>query len=218
MAEIMEYLPIMLKGTLTTIEVFVLTIVLSLPLGFPIALGEESRFKPLAFICKVYVWIFRGTPLMLQLFFFYYFFPIMLDIRMDALPTAILTFILNYAAYFAEIYRGGMNSIDRGQYEAAHALGLSKKQTMLDIILPQTMKAILPPVFNETITLVKDTALIMAISANELMKVTNGIVSRTSQISPFVVAALIYLIMTFVLTVLAGRLEKHFARYDLKGE
>lgn len=218
MSNIMEFLPIMLEGTLVTIEVFFLTLIFALPLGFSLALGEESRFKPLAFLCKAYVWVFRGTPLMLQLFFFYYFPPIVLHIGADAIPTAIITFILNYAAYFAEIYRGGMKSIDRGQYEAAHALGLSKKQTLFDIILPQTMKAILPPVFNETITLVKDTALIMAISAGELMKVTNGIVSRTSELSPFLIAAIIYLVMTFVLTLIAGRLEKHFNRYDLKGE
>ncbi len=214
----MEYLPIMLEGSILTVKIFILTLLLSLPLGFPIALGEESKIKPLSFLCKVYVWIFRGTPLMLQLFFFYYFFPIVFGIGLDAVPTAILTFILNYAAYFAEIYRGGMNSIDKGQYEAAHALGLSKKQTMLDIILPQTMKAILPPVFNETITLVKDTALVMAIGCHELMKVTSGIVSRTSDITPFAVAAVIYLVMTFVLTLGAGKLERHFSRYDQKGE
>ncbi|MEE1038950.1 MAG: amino acid ABC transporter permease [Eubacterium sp.] len=218
MSNIMEYLPIMLEGSILTVKIFILTLLLSLPLGFPIALGEESKIKPLSFLCKVYVWIFRGTPLMLQLFFFYYFFPIVFGIGLDAVPTAILTFILNYAAYFAEIYRGGMNSIDKGQYEAAHALGLSKKQTMLDIILPQTMKAILPPVFNETITLVKDTALVMAIGCHELMKVTSGIVSRTSDITPFAVAAVIYLVMTFVLTLGAGKLERHFSRYDQKGE
>ena len=218
MSNIMEYLPIMLEGSILTVKIFILTLLLSLPLGFPIALGEESKIKPLSFLCKVYVWIFRGTPLMLQLFFFYYFFPIVFGVGLDAVPTAILTFILNYAAYFAEIYRGGMNSIDKGQYEAAHALGLSKKQTMLDIILPQTMKAILPPVFNETITLVKDTALVMAIGCHELMKVTSGIVSRTSDITPFAVAAVIYLVMTFVLTLGAGKLERHFSRYDQKGE
>lgn len=220
MSDIMQNLPIMLEGTLVTIEVFILTLVFSLPLGFPIALGEESKFKPLSYLCKIYVWIFRGTPLMLQLFFFYYFFPIVFgpQFALAPIPAATLTFILNYAAYFAEIYRGGMNSIDRGQHEAAFALGLTKKQTMLDIILPQTMKAILPPVFNETITLVKDTALIMSIGCYELMKVTAGIVSRTSDISVFAIAAAIYLVMTAVLTYFAGKLEKYFSRYDQRGE
>ena len=144
MSEIIEYMPLLMEGLAVTLEIFVLTLIFSLPLGLPIALGEECRFKPLAYLCRAYVWVFRGTPLMLQLFFFYFFFPIVLNIRMAALPTAILTFILNYAAYFAEIYRGGFKSIDRGQHEASHALGLSRSQTMFGIILPQTMKAILP--------------------------------------------------------------------------
>jgi polar amino acid transport system permease protein len=213
---IMQFLPFMLKGTVVTVELFVLTIVIALPLGLPIALGSNSRIKPLSILCKIYVWIFRGTPLLLQLFFFYFFFPLVLDIQMNAFITVVLTYVLNYAAYFAEIYRGGINSIDRGQYEAAHALGLSKRQTMGDIILPQTMKAILPPVVNETITLVKDTALASSLPVIELMKATNSAVNRMTDMTPFFFAAIIYLIMTFVLTVAAGQLEKHFSRYDAK--
>ena len=216
MDKLMEFLPFMLEGAVVTIELFALTIVISLPLGLPIALGSNSRIKPLSIICKIYVWIFRGTPLLLQLFFFYFFFPLVLNIQMNAFVTVVLTYVLNYAAYFAEIYRGGINSIDRGQYEAAHALGLSRRQTMGDIILPQTMKAILPPVVNETITLVKDTALASSLPVIELMKATNSAVKRMTDMTPFFFAAIIYLIMTFVLTVVAGRLEKHFSRYDAK--
>ena len=216
MDKLMEFLPFMLEGAVVTIELFALTIVISLPLGLPIALGSNSRIKPLSIICKIYVWIFRGTPLLLQLFFFYFFFPLVLNIQMNAFVTVVLTYVLNYAAYFAEIYRGGINSIDRGQYEAAHALGLSKRQTMGDIILPQTMKAILPPVVNETITLVKDTALASSLPVIELMKATNSAVNRMTDMTPFFFASIIYLIMTFVLTVVAGRLEKHFSRYDAK--
>lgn len=216
MDKLMEFLPFMLEGAVVTIELFALTIVISLPLGLPIALGSNSRIKPLSIICKIYVWIFRGTPLLMQLFFFYFFFPLVLNIQMNAFVTVVLTYVLNYAAYFAEIYRGGINSIDRGQYEAAHALGLSKRQTMGDIILPQTMKAILPPVVNETITLVKDTALASSLPVLELMKATNSAVNRMTDMTPFFFAAIIYLIMTFVLTVVAGRLEKHFSRYDAK--
>ena len=216
MDKLMEFLPFMLEGAVVTIELFALTIVISLPLGLPIALGSNSRIKPLSIICKIYVWIFRGTPLLLQLFFFYFFFPLVLNIQMNAFVTVVLTYVLNYAAYFAEIYRGGINSIDRGQYEAAHALGLSKRQTMGDIILPQTMKAILPPVVNETITLVKDTAPASSLPVIELMKATNSAVNRMTDMTPFFFAAIIYLIMTFVLTVVAGRLEKHFSRYDAK--
>ena len=183
MDRIGEFLPFMLEGSVTTVQVFVLTLVISLPLGLPIALGSNSRFKPLSFLCKIYVWIFRGTPLMLQLWFFYFFFPFNFGITFDALTTAVLTYVLNYAAYFAEIYRGGINSIDRGQYEAAHALGLSRKQTMFDIILPQTMKAILPPVVNEAITLVKDTALVSSLAVVDLMKATNSAVNRMTSLT-----------------------------------
>lgn len=218
MDKVMEFIPFMLEGAVVTVELFALTLVISLPLGLPIAFGSNSRIKPLSFICKVYVWIFRGTPLLLQLFFFYFFFPLVLNIQMNAFITVVLTYVLNYAAYFAEIYRGGINSIDRGQYEAAHALGLSKRQTMGDIILPQTMKAILPPVVNEAITLVKDTALASSLPVIELMKATNSAVNRMTDMTPFFFAAIIYLIMTFVLTVVAGRLEKYFSRYDAKEE
>ena len=211
---LMKFLPYMLQSTVVTIEIFVLTLVLALPLGLPIALGSNSRIKPLAWLCRLFVLVFRGTPLMLQLFFFYFFFPLVLHLQISVFLTVILTFVLNYSAYLAEIYRGGINSVDKGQHEAAFALGLSKKQTLLDIILPQTMKAVLPPIVNEAITLVKDTALASALPLVELMKATNSSVNRMTDITPMLFAALIYLIMTLVLTVVAGRLEKRFARYD----
>lgn len=208
----------MLEGSVMTVKLFVITLVLSLPLGLPFALGSNSRILPVKALCRAYVWIFRGTPLLLQLFFFYFFFPLVLGLQISGFAAAVLTCVLNYAAYFAEIYRGGINSIDKGQYEAAHALGLSRRQTMLDIIMPQTMKAILPPVVNEAITLVKDTALASTLPIVELMKATNSAVNGTTSMIPFFCAAAIYLIMTFVLTVLAGRLEKYFKRYDAKEE
>lgn len=214
----MEFMPFMLEGTVVTIEIFFLTLIISLPLGLPVALGSNSGFKPLSFICKVYVWIFRGTPLLLQIFFFYFFFPLVLHVRISAFLTVVLTYVLNYGAYFAEIYRGGINSIDKGQYEAAYALGLSNRQTLFDIILPQTMKATLPPIVNEAITLVKDTALVSALSVVDLMKATNSAVNRMTSLEPFFYAAVIYLIMTFILTLVAGRLEKYFSRYDAKEE
>lgn len=218
MENVMEFLPFMLEGSVMTVELFAITLVLSLPLGLPFALGSNSRIWPIKMLCRIYVWIFRGTPLLLQLFFFYFFFPLVLGWQISGFTAAVLTYVLNYAAYFAEIYRGGINSIDKGQYEAAHALGLSRKQTMLDIIFPQTMKAILPPVVNEAITLVKDTALASTLPIIELMKATNSAVNRMTSMQPFFYAAVIYLIMTFVLTLLAGRLEKYFARYDAKEE
>lgn len=205
---------VLMEGTWFTVKLFLATIVLSLPLGFPIALGSNGKFWFLKILCDFYVLIFRGTPLILQLFFFYFFLPLTFDIQLDIFNTSVLTFVLNYAAYFAEIYRGGINSIDKGQFEAAQALGLSKRQTMLDIILPQTMKSILPPVFNETIVLVKDTALASTIGMPDIMKVTTGIVSSTSNTAIFVGAAGIYLILNLVLTLVQKKLENHFSRYD----
>ena len=151
-------------------------------------------------------------------FFFYFFFPLVLKIKISVFVTVILTFVLNYAAYLAEIYRGGINSVDKGQHEAAFALGLTKKQTMLDIILPQTMKAVLPPIVNEAITLVKDTALASSLPLVDLMKATNSSVNRMTDITPMFFSALIYLLINLILTMFAGRLEKYFARYDRKEE
>ena len=210
-----EYIPLMAKSAVKTIELFVLTLVLSLILGLPVMFGQRSRLLPLKWLCNGFVWLFRGTPLMLQLFFFYYFFPISLGIEIDPFVSVVLTFVLNYAAYFAEIYRGGVAGIDRGQYEAAHALGLSSKQTMKDIILPQAMKSILPAIVNEAITLVKDTALAASIgSVVELMKATNSAVNTTTSMMPYAYAAMMYLAMTLVLTLFAKRIEAYFARYD----
>ena len=213
-----KFLPYMLQSTVMTLKIFVLTLAIALPLGLPIALGSNCRIKPLAWLCRLYVLIFRGTPLMLQLFFFYFFFPLVLKIKISVFVTVILTFVLNYAAYLAEIYRGGINSVDKGQHEAAFALGLTKKQTMLDIILPQTMKAVLPPIVNEAITLVKDTALASSLPLVDLMKATTSSVNRMTDITPMFFSALIYLIINLILTMFAGRLEKYFARYDRKEE
>lgn len=219
MSDIPSYLPLLLQGTKVTLELFALTIVLAMPLGLPFALGSNTKILPIKWFCRAYVWIFRGTPLMLQLFFFYFFFPIKLNITLAPFPTVLLTFVLNYAAYYAEIYRGGINSIDHGQYEAAHALGVPRFRTFMDIIMPQTMKAIMPPVVNEAITLVKDTALASTIGAvYDLMKNASSVVNRTTSLMPFAVAAVIYLVLVFVLTLISGRIEKHFARYDAKGE
>ena len=137
---------------------------------------------------------------------------------MPAFTTAAITFIFNYAAYFAEIYRGGINSIDRGQYEAAHSLGISKKQTMFSIIIPQTMKVVLPPISNEAIVLIKDTALVSVLAIAELMKVSKGIANKDVNMLAYVIAALIYLLFAFVLTLLVKYLEKRFSKYDNKEE
>ena len=217
--DLMDYvgilMPTLLAGAWVMVQLFCWTLLLSLPLGLPIALGSNVRFWPIRAFCRFYVFVFRGTPLLLQLYFFYFLLPIQFDIRLPALTTSIITtFVLNYAAYFAEIYRGGINGIDRGQYEAAKALGLSKMQTMVGIVLPQTMKIILPPVSNEAIVLVKDTALASAIGLGELMKASKGAVNRDVDPTAYFVVAVIYLMFTFILTLASNRLEKRFKRYD----
>ncbi len=211
-------MPSLLMGAWYTVKLFFVTLVLSLPLGLPFALGGNSRFRVFRFISKTYIWIFRGTPLLLQLFFFYFFIPITFGIRFSPFTTAALTFVLNYAAYFAEIYRGGINSIDKGQYEAAHSLGLSRSQTTFGIILPQTMKCVLPPVSNEAIVLIKDTALVSVMGVADLMKAATSAVNRDVSSLAYLVAAVIYLIFTFLLTLLSNYLERRFSKYDAKEE
>lgn len=237
MAETWEYflkiLPALLEGLKVSLKIFCLTIVFSIPLGLPLALGSICKFPPIKWICRLYILVFRGTPLMLQLFFFYFFLPIifrdtldqlspdmksfMFKYVLDAMPTAVLTYVLNYAAYFAEIYRGGIESIDKGQYEAAQSLGVSKTRTMFGIIIPQTVKRVLPSVANETITLVKDTSLVYVIGVGELMKAAKGAVNRDQDLLAYAVAAAIYLSLTFVLTLMFKRLEKHFSKSEEAG-
>ena len=207
-------MPVLVAGAVITVKVFIATLVISLPLGLPFALGENSRVLPIRWFSKFYVFVFRGSPLLLQLFFFYFLFPFVFNYHISAMNAAILTFSLNYAAYFAEIYRGGINSIDRGQYEASYSLGLTKGQTMKGIILPQMMRVVLPPIGNEMIVLVKDTALVSAIGVADLLKVSRGIVNREVNMLAYIVAVGIYLLMTFVLTVILTRVEKHFSKYD----
>lgn len=211
-------LPSLLRGTGVTIWVFLFTLVFSVPLGLPFALGSESRFWPLRAACRFYVFVFRGTPLMLQLFFLHFMLPIYTGIILDPLVSACITFILNYAAYLSEIYRGGIGSIDRGQYEAAACLGLNSRQTMFGIILPQTVKRILPAVANEMITLVKDTSLVYVLGVAELMKASRSAVNRDGRVIAYLVAAIIYLILTFALTKLANYLERRFSRHEVRND
>ncbi len=211
-------MPSLLMGAWYTVKLFFVTLVLSLPLGLPFALGGNSRFRVFRFISKTYIWIFRGTPLLLQLFFFYFFIPITFGIRFSPFTTAALTFVLNYAAYFAEIYRGGINSIDKGQYEAAHSLGLSRSQTTFGIILPQTMKCVLPPVSKDANVLIKDTAQVSVMGVADLMKAATSAVNRDVSSLAYLVAAVIYLIFTFLLTLLSNYLERRFSKYDAKEE
>jgi len=209
-------LPPLLQGSAVTLQVFLITLVLAVPLGLGLALVRISRFKFLGGLVNGYIWVMRGTPLMLQMLFIYFALPFIpvIGIRLPDFPSAILAFVLNYSAYFAEIFRAGIQSIDRGQYEGAKVLGMSYPQTMRRIVLPQVIKRILPPMSNETITLVKDTSLIYVLAMNDLLRAARGIVQRDFTTSPFVVAAAFYLIMTLVLTYGFQRLEKKYAVYD----
>jgi polar amino acid transport system permease protein len=204
------------NGALVTLKLFFITLALSVPLGLALALARISRFKALALVVEAYIWLMRGTPLMLQLLFIYFALPFVpvIGVRLPDFPSAVVAFALNYAAYFAEIFRAGIQSVDRGQYEGAKVLGLSYSQTMRRIVLPQMVRTILPPVSNETITLVKDTSLIYVLALNDLLRAARGIVQRDFTTTPFVVAAAFYLLMTLVLTWGFNRLEKRYAKYD----
>ena len=204
------------EGSLVTLKLFFITLSLALPLGLALALIRISNNRAASHAVNGYIWLMRGTPLMLQLLFVYYALPFLpvVGVRLPDFPAAILAFTLNYAAYFAEIFRAGIQSIDRGQYEGARVLGFSYSQTMRRIVLPQVVKRILPPMSNETITLVKDTSLIYVLALNDLLRAARGIVQRDFTITPFVVAAAFYLLMTLVLTWFFQRLEKRHAVYD----
>ncbi|MCI6639875.1 MAG: amino acid ABC transporter permease [Pygmaiobacter massiliensis] len=216
LAYIATILPSILRGLATTLQLFFMTLIFALPLGLVFTLGSISRFYPLKWVSKTYILVFRGTPLMLQLFFIYYGLPF-LGVTLDKFPSAVLTFVLNYAAYFAEIYRAGIQSIDIGQHEAAKTLGFTPGQTMRLIIIPQAVSRIIPPVCNETITLVKDTALVTAIGVGEMLKAAKGAVNRDMNITAYIVVAIIYLLLTLVLTKVYEKLEVRYNRYQKKG-
>ena len=189
------------------------TLLAALPLGMLAALGHLSSLRLLSRLVELYIWIMRGTPLMLQLLFVYFALP-MVGIRLPDIAAALLAFILNYAAYFAEIFRAGIQSVPKGQYEAARTLGMSYPQTMRRIILPQVFRMVLPPVSNETINLVKDTSLVYILAMNDLLRVARTIVQREFDMTPFVIAAAFYLSMTFVLTWGFKKLEAYYGKYE----
>jgi polar amino acid transport system permease protein len=204
----------MLEGAKMTILLFVIAIFLSIPLGFLLTLAVKSSFKPLSWLAQTYIYVMRGTPLLLQLLFICFGLPMIPGIGeylvLDRFTAACLGFILNYAAYFAEIFRGGLLAIDKGQYEAAQVLGLNKFQTTTRIILPQMFRIALPSVSNESVTLVKDTALLYAVAVPELLHYAQTVVNRDFTIVPFFVAGAIYLVITLILTAFFKYLEKRF--------
>ena len=203
----------MLEGTKTSLLIFFLTSIFALPLGLVISLLRMSKLKIINIPIRIYLLIVRGTPLMLQLLFIYFAPYYLLGLSYDRFVAAILAFVLNYAAYFAEIYRGGIESIPKGQYEAAVMLGFTKLQTFIRIILPQVIKRILPAMGNEFMTLVKDTALAQTIAVAELFRIASGAASRAFSTLPFIIAGIIYLILNFIVEWVFNRVEKRLDYY-----
>ncbi|WP_419954101.1 amino acid ABC transporter permease [Neobacillus niacini] len=204
----------MLEGAQMTVLLFFIAIIVSIPLGFLLTLAVKSSLKPLSLLAQGYIYIMRGTPLLLQLLLICFGLPMLPVVGeylvLDRFVAACLGFVLNYAAYFAEIFRGGLLAIDKGQYEASQVLGLSKWQTTTRIILPQMFRVTLPAIANESVTLVKDTALLYAVAVPELLHYAQTAVNRDFTIVPFFVAGVIYLIMTLVLTFIFKGIEKRY--------
>ncbi len=213
--DILSWIGQMMTGCKLTISLFMVTIVLSIPLGLILTFLYTGKNKIINNIVGLYILIMRGTPLLLQIFFVYFGLPYIPFIGKylvisDRFTAGAIAFILNYGAYFAEIFRGGILSVDKGQYEAAKVLGINEIQTKFKIVIPQMFRISLPAVANETIILLKDTALITTLGLSDLLKVTNNIVNRTTNVSAYAVAAAFYLIISYLLSVLFKKLEKKF--------
>ncbi len=205
------------SGLLVSLEIFFLTLLFSLPLGMVVAFGRLSRNRILSGITKFYISIMRGTPLMLQLIVVYFGPYYLFRMRLGAeyrMIAVILAFALNYSAYFAEIYRSGLQAMPKGQYEAAKVLGYSKTQTFFHIILPQLIKQVLPAVTNEIITLVKDTSLAFAIAVAEMFTMAKQLAAAQATIMPLMIAGLYYYVFNLVVSFVMERIEKHYAYYS----
>jgi polar amino acid transport system permease protein len=232
----------LLEGFGTTLELFGFTLLFALPLGLVISFGSMSKFKPLKAVAKTFVWIVRGIPLMLQIFIFYYVpgllfdFPIftyidryiisnfnitndggvtqLLLINAGGLCAVLIAFTVNYACYFSEIYRGGIESISRGQYEAGYVLGLTKSQVFKKIVLKQVIKRIVPPMSNEIITLIKDTALANCIMIPEIIKQAKELAATKAMVWPLFYTGVFYLLFVGLLTIVLGKLEKKVSYFN----
>ena len=205
----------MAAGMLRTCGIFILTLAGSLPLGMIVALLRKSHFPVVRLLTRAYISVIRGTPLMLQLLVWYFgpYYLFGLSIRGWRFPALIIGFVLNYAAYFAEIYRGGIESIPVGQYEACEVLGYSKSQTFMRIILPQVIKRIMPSVTNEVITLVKDTSLAFTLAYQEVFSLAKQISASQTSFTPFVIAGVFYFLANYVVAFVMERIEKALDYY-----
>lgn len=204
---------VMLQGTVVTIQVFFLTLLFALPLGLPIAAARMSKNRFVAQIANIFMLIIRGTPLMLQLIFVYFAPYHLFHVSYDRFTAAIIAMAINYAAYFAEIYRGGIDAVPDGQSEAAKVLGYTRNQTFFRIILPQVIKRITPAMGNEVINLVKDTALVQVIGVAELLHVAQTTSSRLFSTMPIFVAGIFYFVMNWAVSAAFLQLEKKLSYY-----
>lgn len=209
---ILSIMPSLISGAKMTLILFFWTLIASIPLGIIVSLGLLSHFKPLRLILKFYIWIMRGTPLLLQLIFIFYGLPIV-GIIFERYDAALFAFILNYTAYFAEIFRGGFQSIPVGQYESARVLRLNYWQTLSHIIIPQVSKIVIPSIGNEVINLVKDTSLVYVIGLGELLRAGNVATARDVTLIPLVIVGIIYLLMTGIASFLLKKIEHNFAKW-----
>lgn len=203
----------MLEGLKLVLIIFLFTLIISIPLGVLILFCRLSSLKYLNFLAKTYLLVFRGTPLLLQLIFIFYGLPL-IGIVFDRFTVAMLAFSLNYSAYFAEIFRGGIQSVDTGQYEACLMLGLDKKLTFIKIILPQVFKTILSPISNEVITLIKDTSLVYILGLNDILRIAQINSNRTLSLIPLLEVGALYLILIFILSNIFKTLEQKLSYYN----
>ncbi len=210
----MDIVKIMLKqsagGLKTTLSVFVLTLLLSLPLSILVVFLRRSSFKPLEKLMAMYIYLMRGTPLLLQMMFIFFGLPFVpkIGVSLGRYQAIIIAFVLNYAAYFAEIFRGGIDGVPVGQWEAGKVLGLNERQTFFKIILPQVLRSVMPAISNEVITLLKDTSLVYILGVTDILKVANGVSTANLSFIPYVFVGGIYLIFTAVLSTFLRRVEK----------
>ena len=221
----------LLNGFSISLLIFVVTLLLGAPLGLPIAFCSMSRFKPVKYVAKVFVWIVRGIPLMLQIFIIYYVpgllfkYPLFryiddyiyvtyrVDIGLGPIIAVLIAFVINYACYFSEIYRGGIESISKGQYEAGYVLGMTKGQVFRNVVLKQVIQRIVPPMSNEIITLIKDTALANCIMVGEIIKQAKDLAAEEALVWPLFFTGVFYLIFVGILTIVLGRLEKKLSYF-----
>lgn len=213
MSYIFGILPQVLEGLKVTLEIFTLTLLLSIPLGIVVAVMRTSKSYILREISGIYVLIMRGTPLLLQIIIIFFGLPIV-GITFDRFPAAILAFTLNYAAYFGEIFRAGIMSIDNGQVEGAQVLGLSSKDIFFRIILPQAFKRVIPPVANEITTLVKDTSLVYVLGLDEMLKIGKMATNRDVSLMPLIIVGVVYLIVIAILSQVLKKVEEKYDYYN----